>query len=165
MRHVLAALLFGLALAGCGSGGLVRYGTYVGDRLVVPLGETVVAVPLAGAEGGYANLHITLAAAMNPRRAALGGQADAAAILHRTAPRISSAIIARAQQEKAVSVASLPALRAALLKEAESAFRAAIAKWVHAENYNIEFLATDFYLTNGSAAKSPPPPPPRPGSK
>jgi hypothetical protein len=163
MRHVLVAGLL-LALAGC-SDGLVRTGAYVGDRLVVPLAETVVAVPLAGADGGYANLHVTLAAAMNPRKAALGGQGDAVAILYRMSPRISSAIIARAQQEKAVSVDSLPALRAALLKEAEGVFRTAVGKWVHAGNYDIEFLATDFYLTNGSAAKIPPPPPARPGSR
>ena len=156
MRYVLVACVLA-ALAGCDTSGLVRSGGYVGDRLVVPLGETVVAVPPAGADAGYANLHVSLAAALNPRKSALGGQGDAVAILHRMFPRISSAMIARAQQEKAVSAASLPALRAGLLKEAEGVFRTAIAKWVYAPDYNIEFLATDFYLTNGSAAKIPPP--------
>jgi hypothetical protein len=153
MRRILAACLCVAILAGCGSSGLVYNAAYIGDRLNVPLSEVVVAVPFGGEGGRPVNLHVALVAVMNPRRAALSTYADAIAIVHRMAPRIASALVARAQQERAVTHADLPALRLALAKEAESVARQAIAKWAHAADYSVEFLITSFYLSDDSAAR------------
>jgi len=158
MRHVLLGSLCVAALAGCDSGGLARNASYVGDRQGIALDETVVTVPLAGAEARQANLHISLVVMLNPRRAALSTYEGAASIVRRTGSRISDALIARAQREKAISLAELPALRSALVEEAEAVLRTPLSQWAHGADFKVEFLVTSFFLTDDSVGKARRPP-------
>jgi len=127
------------------------YAGYVGDRATISLSEVVVSVQSPSVP--FSNLHVGLAAIINPSDFSYSEAYDVERIVRRMEPRISSRVVQTILATKAVTPGALPSLRDRILAEAQSSFDAAFAKWEHAPAWNVELAVTSLYFTNGSVGR------------
>ena len=85
--------------------------SYVGDRATTTLDEIVVSVPSRTSEGGYQNLHIVLAAVVNPKSFTFGSVYEVQGIVRRMQPRVSSRVTEHLLEKEEVSIETLPNIR------------------------------------------------------
>ena len=127
--------------------------TYVGDRARVAFDEIVVSLPFRGASGPYQNLHVALAALVNPRKTTLSNPYQAEQILRRvearTAARISESLAKVGQQ----SLEDTERLRRKTQSEAQEVVEEALRQWEHGSDYRVEIVVVSLYWTDASVGR------------
>jgi hypothetical protein len=151
-------LLVSLCIAGCFTlpqGGGSGAG-YVGDRTSFSLNEVVASVVVAGAAKPYQNLHIGLAAIINPRRTSWYDPSDVRSLLKRLEARVDARVVETLLAVGPIQVSGLASLRTRLEQEAQIVVDQALAGWKHADEYEVRVVVASLYLTNGSVGRPPP---------
>ena len=104
---------------------------------------------------GLANVHISLAAIINPKETSPSETYEIQSIVRRLSARIAARVVIFIQQRGAVEVSDLAALREEIVKEANRVFSSGFSKWAHAEDYEVQFVVTSLFLTDGSVGRTP----------
>ncbi len=156
MGRILIVIIVTLYVSGCSTvpppQGQVSYASYVADRSTVAFDEIMVTMPGSGT-GELRNLHIKLAAIVNPVEKSKASEYDVQSIVRRTQTRIESELV----QDISAGSISLDKGQSFMLKQIESSsskvFGAAYDKWEHSKEFKVEIVVTSLYFTNGSVAK------------
>ena len=126
---------------------------YVGDRAHVSFDEVVVSLPLRGASAPYQNLHVSVAAVVNPRKTSWSSSYDVQGILrrveHRIAARLSEVLSGLGEQ----SLSDAPALRRKIVAEAQPLVDEALRQWEHGSDYRVEMVVESLYWTDASVGR------------
>jgi hypothetical protein len=160
------SLVLGLAVAGAAGSmcGCITtpapegqaYSAYaIGDRTRVALEEIIVSLPLKGATQPYQNLHVGLAATINPVKTTLYAPYTVTDILQRLEPRISARVVEVLSDKKMSSLDDMPALRVQMAQEAQAVVDEAMRHWQHGAEYEVKILVTSLYWTDPSVGRSP----------
>lgn len=154
-----AALAFVTLLHGCGTSpapeGRTSYAYAVGDRSQVALDEVIVSLPLKGAAQPYQNLHVGLAAAINPVKTSPYSSYTVADILRRLEPRIGARLVEVLSGMKELSLDQTLALRAQVAREAQTVVDEAMERWQHGSEYDVKVLVVSLYWTDASVGRAP----------
>jgi hypothetical protein len=126
--------------------------SYVGDRMSVTVGDTVVSVRVRDEGNKLHNLHVGLGAIINPRDFTFAKTYDVADIVRRQQARINAEIVNLLTSKKGISMDTMSDLKAQILGAAQDVFSQAYAKWSHAKDFEIQIVVTTFYLTDLSVA-------------
>ena len=154
---------FGLAAAAGLTGGCITspapegqaYSAYaVGDRTRVALDEVVVSLPFIGASQPYQNLHVGLAATVNPVKATMYRPYTVTDILERLDARISARVVEVLSNLKAQSLDDMPALRAQVAQEAQAVVDEAMQRWQHGSDYEVKIRVVSLYWTDPSVGRA-----------
>ena len=129
------------------------YGSAVGDRTRISLDEIVVSLPLKGSTGPYQNLHVALAAAVNPVKTTIQSPYTVADILQRLDARISARVLETLLDTRGHSVDDAAALRNRIAHEAQSVVNEAMQHWQHGTEYEVKVLVVSLYWTDGSVGR------------
>jgi hypothetical protein len=129
--------------------------SYVGDRGGVTLDEVVVSVPInAATPPQYHNLHVTVAALVNPKHTTFQQPYEVEAILHRAQPRIaahlSESLSALGQQ----SLFPVDRVRKHVQTEAQATIDQVIRQWKGARDYTVEIVVVNLYWTDSSVGRA-----------
>lgn len=154
-RVALAAVLIGTT--GCtlpqGPGGGSGAG-YLGDRSSVGLDEIVVSVPSEGTPP-FRNLHVGLAAIINPRDVSLYTPTEVESVVMRTQARLDARLVEVLLAAGPVRIGDLPTLRQRLAQEAQAVVDNVLAAWKHADEYQVTVVVVSLYFTDGSVGRQP----------
>lgn len=129
--------------------------SYVGDRGRVAFDEIVVSLPFSGANGPYQNLHLVLAASVNPRKVTLSNPYEVEQILRRIEARVSARVSSQLSQLSQQSLATINQLREKARDEAQAVVEDTLRRWQHGGDYQIEVLVVNLYWTDASAGRAP----------
>ncbi|CAM3069526.1 hypothetical protein [Rariglobus hedericola] len=158
---VLFALVTLLGLSGCVTQPTATTPTAatstLGDRATYKLEEIVVSLPLAGSQGPYQNLHITLAVFINPLRESYSYDYEAQGLVRRLEPRINSTVSASLLELDTQTIANTKALRIKAIAEAEKVLANTLRNWTYAADYKIEINVLNIYWTDSSGGREPSP--------
>jgi hypothetical protein len=121
----------------------------------VALDEIVVSLPLKGATGPYQNLHVGLAAAINPVKTTYEGAYTVGDILQRLEARIAARVVEVLSSEKNISLEQMPELRDQVARDAQAVVDEAMQRWKHGNEYEVKVLVTSLYWTDGSVGRVP----------
>jgi len=133
----------------------VSYAYAVGDRTRVALDEVIVSLPLKGATQPYQNLHVGLAATINPVKTTVYGPYTVADILQRLEARIGARVVEVLSVMKEQSLDDMPALRARVAREAQAVVDEAMQRWQHGSEYDVKVLVVSLYWTDTSVGRAP----------
>ena len=132
------------------------YSAYaIGDRMRVALDEVIVSLPLKGAPRPYQNLHVGLAATVNPVKPTMYAPYTVSDILQRLDPRISARVVEVLSGMKGQSLDDMPALRVQVAREAQSVVDDAMQRWQHGSEYEVKILVVSLYWTDPSVGRAP----------
>ena len=156
-------LLAAFATAGLMSGCITTptqegqaYSAYsVGDRSRVTMDEVVVSLPLKGATQPYQNLHVGLAATVNPVKTTLYGPYTVSEILQRLDARIGARVVEVLGGMKEQTLDDMPALRDHVAREAQAVVNEAMQRWQHGSDYDVKILVVSLYWTDASVGRMP----------
>ncbi|MFO1475084.1 MAG: hypothetical protein U1F98_00360 [Verrucomicrobiota bacterium] len=157
----LAAIVVSGLMCGCATTpapeGQAYSASYVGDRSRVSLDEIVVSLPLKGAAQPYQNLHVGLAATINPVRAGATsyGMYSVTDILQRLEARIGACLVESLAGMKEQSIDNLQELRGRIVWEAQSVVDEAMKHWQHGADYDVKVLVVSLYWTDASVGRAP----------
>jgi len=126
---------------------------YAGDRVSVGFDEVVVTVPSV-APPGWRNLHVGLAALINPRQASLYAPYEVRDLVERLQARVSGRLVEVLVGLAAADVSDLARLRQTLGVEAQTVLDQAMASWTHADEYEIRTVVVSLYFTDGSVGRT-----------
>ncbi len=127
----------------------------LGDRTRVNLDEVVVSLPLKGAAQPYQNLHVGVAATINPVKTTAYSSYTLTDILQRLEARISARLVEVLGDVKQQSLDDMPALRAQVAREAQVVVDQAMQRWQHRSEYEVKILVVSLYWTDGSVGRAP----------
>jgi len=129
----------------------------VGDRSQLNLDEVVVSLPVRGEAKPYQNLHIDLAATINPAKTTLQTSLDVSDILQRLQARIDSRLVevfgdlAMTTQQ---STTDMSGLRTRAVAEAQKVVDEAMKQWKYGADYEVKILVVSLYWTDGSVGRA-----------
>ncbi len=151
--------LVGIAvLSGCvtspQTGGTTSSAYAVGDRGQITLDEVVVSLPLRGVASPYQNLHIGLAAIVNPQKVTLYDPNTVEQIVRRLEARISSRLLESLSGLGQQVIDDLPALRKRIASDAQNVVDSALQQWQHASEYRVEVVVVALYWTDSSVGRA-----------
>ena len=157
VRWRLAVAAVSLVALGCatipGDPAQPAHASYVGDRAHLGFGEVVVSVPTAPEGASYHNLHVGLAAIINPTRQSSSSLYEVQGIVRRMEPRIAARVVGEILSAGALGPAQLGSLRGGLAAAAQAEFDSAFAKWRQATNFEVEVVVVSLYFTDGSVGR------------
>jgi hypothetical protein len=128
----------------------------VGDRTRVTFDEIVASLSLKNANGLYQNLHVTLAATVNPVKTTHDPYM-VAGILQRLDARISARVVEVLTGLNGQSLEETPRLGAQIATEAQSVVDQAMRQWQHGSEYEVKILVVSLYWTDTSVGRIPTP--------
>jgi len=126
----------------------------VGDRAQITLDEVVVSLPLRGASTPYQNLHVDLAAIVNPQKTTRYDPTTVQQIVRRLEVRISSRLVEALSSIKEITIVDQPRLRSQIANEAQALVDAALQRWEHGSEYRVEVVVVGLYWTDASVGKA-----------
>jgi hypothetical protein len=126
---------------------------YVGDRASVSFDEVVVSVSVADTKEAYQNLHVGLAAIINPRKETFYNPYQVESIVRRLEPRISAEVLKLVEGNR-VSLQELGPLRARVGAKVQDVVGQTLARWTHASEYDVEVVVVSLYLTDSSVGRT-----------
>lgn len=126
---------------------------YFGDRTAATLTECVVSVP---AGTGVRNLHVALAATVNPRAVSSEHQGSVVDLVLRMETRIDARLLEVLLAEGPIAVTDLPAIRERVAKEAQAVVDQALVGWEHASEWEVRVMIVSLYFTDGSIHRETP---------
>jgi hypothetical protein len=135
--------------------GQTSYAYAVGDRTRVTLDEVIVSLPLTGATQSYQNLHVDLAATINPLKKTPYGPYTVTDILQRLEARIGARVVESLSGMKQQSMDDMPALRSQVAREAQAVVDEAMQRWQHGSEYEVKILVVSLYWTDASVGRTP----------
>jgi hypothetical protein len=144
-------------LTGCaapttdGGAGVRAYA--VGDRGNFVFDPIVVSLPLRGANAPYQNLHIALAALVNPRDPKWYYPHDVEYILRRAEPRIAASLSASLAKLGEQSLDGAPQLRTKAAGEAQAIVNDLLKAWKDGDKYHVEVVVVNLYWTDASVGR------------
>src|SRR5437764_911036 len=109
----------------------------VGDRTRVALDEIIVSLPLKGAAQPYQNLHVGLAATINPVKTTVYSSYTVTDILQRLEARIGARLVEVLSSTKQQSLDDMPVLRDQAAREAQAVVDDAMRRWQHGSEYEV----------------------------
>jgi hypothetical protein len=146
----LTVLLALLGLAGCvtltQSEGAGSKGSSVGDR-ALSFDPIVVPVRLEGSTSGYDNLHVLLAAMVNPRKTTLQSLDTAVGIVRRQEPRLRAEVVKLLLRKERVTLASLAALSDEITARSQASLTDTFSRWTGSSDYQVEVALTSLFFT------------------
>jgi hypothetical protein len=119
------------------------------------LDEVIVSLPLKGATQPYHNLHVGLAATVNPVKITRYEPFTVAEILQRLEPRIGARVVEVLSGVRELSLDAMPALRAQVAREAQAVVDDAMGRWQHGSEYEVKILVVSLYWTDASVGRAP----------
>ena len=133
---------------------------YVGDRITVSLQEVIASVAVEGAGQPYQNLHVELAAVINPVKTETSSQSYSSFkvedLVRRLGPRISSEVLKTLCEGRTLSPKTMGAIRSIIISRAQDVVSQALSEWKYAADYSVEILITTMYLTDPSVGRTGP---------
>ena len=135
--------------------GQTSYAYAVGDRTRVTLDEVIVSLPLKGATQSYQNLHVGLAATVNPVKTTRYDAYTVADVFQRLEARIGARLVESLSGMKEQSLEDMPALRAQVAREAQTVVDEAMQRWKHGSEYEVKVLVVSLYWTDPSVGRTP----------
>lgn len=131
------------------------YSAYaVGDRTRVALDEVVVSLPMKGATQPYQNLHVSLAATINPVKTTLHEPDTVSGIIQRLEARIGARVLEFLSGTKETSINDMPSLRAQIAREAQTVVDEGMHRWQHGSDYEVKVLVVSLYWTDTSVGRT-----------
>jgi hypothetical protein len=124
----------------------------VGDRGRVTFEEVVVSLRLSGANAPYQNLHVALAAFVNPLKPTLSSPYDAEGILRRMETRVI-ARVSESLSDLGEQSLNTRELRKRILGEGQSVINDALRQWEHSSDYRVELVIASLYWTDASVGR------------
>lgn len=160
--NIKTSLLAGITLIGllCGcvtsppTAGETVSASYVGDRARLMFDEVVVSLPFAGINT-YQNLHVTLAALVNPRKASLSNSYQVEQILRRVETRVSAHTSQLLSQLGSQSLSKTEQIRERIRAEAQTVVEETFRQWDHGQDYRVEMVVVNLYWTDASVGRIP----------
>jgi hypothetical protein len=147
-------LLFAMLLvvSGCAvspAGKELKSSAYsVGDYASVQLGETVLSIQQGER---YRNLHIELAAVVNPRNTTFDYSfGEVERIVQRLSPRIAGRLIEVITDMTGPGVGDLRVLQGKIRNEAQVIVDTNLKQWKHGSEYQVEVVIVALYFTDGT---------------
>ena len=108
------------------------YSAYaVGDRTRVALDEVVVSLPMKATAQPYQNLHVGLAATINPVKTTLHDPYTVSGIIQRLDARIGARVVEFLTGVKGQSLDDMPLLRAQIARAAQAVVDEGMHRWQH----------------------------------
>src|ERR1051326_6895528 len=146
------ALLSGCATAPAPEG-QISAAYAVGDRTRVALDEVVVSLPLKGV-GTYQNLHVHLAATINPVKSTPYSSYTVSDIIQRLEARINARLLEVLSELKQPAIEDMAALRTQAAREAQAVVDDAMRRWQHGPEYEVKILVVSLYWTDNSVGRA-----------
>jgi len=120
--------------------------------------EVVVSLRLRGANAPYQNLHVALAALVNPRKTTVstpyGSSPDQAeGILRRVEIRVAARLSEALIDSKEESLDNTERLRRRILSEAQAVVDEAMRQWQYGSEYQVEIVIASLYWTDASVGR------------
>jgi hypothetical protein len=132
------------------------YSAYaVGDRTRVALDEVVVSLPMKGATQPYQNLHVGLAATINPVKTTLHEPYTVSGIIQRLEARIGARVLEFLSGTKVQSLDDMASLRAQIAREAQNVVDEGMHRWQYGSDYDVKVLVVSLYWTDASVGRTP----------
>jgi len=103
----------------------------VGDRTRVALDEVVVSLPMKATAQPYQNLHVGLAATINPVKTTLHDPYTVSGIIQRLDARIGARVVEFLTGVKGQSLDDMPLLRAQIARAAQAVVDEGMHRWQH----------------------------------
>ncbi|MDD5141166.1 MAG: hypothetical protein PHY43_13005 [Verrucomicrobiales bacterium] len=126
----------------------------VGDRARVTFDEVVVSLRFQGANAPYQNLHVTLAAFVNPKKTTYSSPYQAEDILRRLETRVAVRLSEMLGGLGEQSLGDTEALRRKILGESQTVVDDALRQWEHGSDYHVEIVIASLYWTDASVGRS-----------
>jgi len=126
---------------------------YVGDRTSVSFDEVVASVAVNGMSEEYQNLHVGLAAVINPRKESFYNPYQVESIVRRLEPRIAAEVLKVVEGRK-VSLKETGPLRERIGATVQDIVGQTLARWTHASEYDVEVVVVSLYLTDASVGRA-----------
>jgi hypothetical protein len=142
-------------LVGGAKDGLESSASYIGDRSSVFFREVLAAVSVEGAARPNQNLHIAMAAIVNPVKSS-DDTAPAEQIIRRQEARIASEVLAVALASPTLNARELKTLRVTLASAGQAVIEKAMSQWKHGSLFEVRIVVTSLYFTDPSVAPSGP---------
>jgi hypothetical protein len=127
----------------------------VGDHTRVLLEEVIVSLPLRGTPEPYQNLHVGLAATVNPVRSTPYSAYKVAGIVQRLEARIGGRLVEILTGLEQQSVEDRTALRSLVAREAQAVVDEAMQQWQHGAEYDVKMVVVSLYWTDSSVGRAP----------
>ncbi len=128
----------------------------IGDRARVTLDEVIVSLRLKGTTQPYQNLHVGLAAAVNPAKTTLYNSYTVANIIERLEARINARLVEVLSGLREESLDDMPTLRLLVAREAQAVVDDAMQHWQHGSEYDVKILVVSLYWADASVGRAPP---------
>jgi hypothetical protein len=126
----------------------------VAEGTSISFDEVMMAAPVEGAHQVYQNLHVGLAAVINPRK---GGGCDPGHVdwlVHRLQPDLSAATIQVVTEVGTISPRKLGVLRQTIANRAAEVVGETLAPWSHAPDYSVQVSVVSMYFTDSTVGRT-----------
>jgi hypothetical protein len=146
-----------MVVSGCAvsqNGEKLAYSAYsVGDRTSVQLDEIVVSIQLEGDQ--YQNLHVELAAIVNPRNVEYDySYGDVERIVQRLQPRIAGRLVEVFASVSGHNIGNMKWFREKSCNETQAIVDSYLKQWKHGSEYQVEVIVVSIYWTDGSVGRT-----------
>jgi hypothetical protein len=151
--------LLALLLSGCATmpqtEQAVSYAYAVGDRGQITLEEVVVSLPLRDDSAhAYQNLHVGLAAIVNPKKTTRYDPSTVEQIVRRLEARLAARELEVLNALGSQSLSGMQALRQRLASEAQAVVDDALQHWEHGPEYRVDVVVVALYWTDASVGRT-----------
>ena len=116
-------------------------------------GEVIVAVPLEGAHQVYQNLHVGLAANVDPREPSKYEASQVQWLFQRLEPRLDAAVLQVVTDAGVVSPRKLGALHDAIVTRLQSVVSQTVGNWPYTADYQVEVEVVSLYFTDSTVGR------------
>ena len=157
---LLCCLLVMITLSGCmttpQTGEQAVSSAYaVGDRGQINLDEVVVSLPLRNdSSHPYQNLHVGLAAIVNPQKATHYDPYTVEQIVRRLEARIVARTVETLSGMGPQTIEGMPALGKMVAQDAQGVVDAALQHWEHGPEYWVNVVVVALYWTDASVGRN-----------
>lgn len=114
-----------------------------------------MSLPLKDAAQPYQNLHVRLAATVNPVKTTPYRPYPVRDILERLEARIAARVVECMGNAKELSLYNMPELRVRVAQEAQAVVDDAMRQWEFGADYEVKVLVVSFYWTDTSVGRTP----------
>ena len=105
-------------------------------------------------DGSIRNLHIFLAATINPITKSDASEFHVQQIIERAGTRISADLVDAILAHRINTSVGLPVIKSQILEHASQTFETVYGKWAHADEYKVQLVVTSLFWTDGSVGKT-----------